>query len=133
MTLRAHRAAKNKERVHRGEELVGARARDLRDDELTVAEGLGFGQQLRGHSADVDARAARQGVRTGATSEGVSLGAANDRVAAATVTADPLPTVQIDSGIVWAYAGVDISAEVIKRFDAAPKTAPKKTAKPAGK
>lgn len=31
-----------------------------------------------------------------------------------------------DSGIVWAYSGIDISAEVIKRFDAAPKTAPKK-------
>ncbi|MBA2302482.1 MAG: OmpH family outer membrane protein [Acidobacteria bacterium] len=31
-----------------------------------------------------------------------------------------------DSGIVWAYSGVDISAEVIKRFDVAPKTAPKK-------
>jgi len=31
-----------------------------------------------------------------------------------------------DSGIIWAYSGVDISAEVIKRFDAAPKTAPKK-------
>ena len=31
-----------------------------------------------------------------------------------------------DSGIVWADSGVDLSAEVIKRFDAAPKTAPKK-------
>ena len=32
-----------------------------------------------------------------------------------------------DSGIVWAYAGIDISTEVIKRFDAAPKpAAPKK-------
>jgi outer membrane protein len=31
-----------------------------------------------------------------------------------------------DSGIIWAYSGIDISAEVIKRFDAAPKTAPKK-------
>jgi outer membrane protein len=31
-----------------------------------------------------------------------------------------------DSGIVWADAGIDLSAEVIKRFDAAPKTAPKK-------
>lgn len=31
-----------------------------------------------------------------------------------------------DSGIVWAYSGVDISAEVIKRFDAASKAAPKK-------
>ena len=31
-----------------------------------------------------------------------------------------------DSGIVWAYAGVDISAEVIKRFDAAAKTTPAK-------
>ena len=31
-----------------------------------------------------------------------------------------------DSGIVWAYSGIDLSAEVIKRFDAAPKTAPKK-------
>ena len=30
-----------------------------------------------------------------------------------------------DSGIIWAYSGIDISAEVIKRFDAA-KTAPKK-------
>ncbi len=29
-------------------------------------------------------------------------------------------------GVVWGYAGIDISAEVIKRFDAAPKTAPKK-------
>ena len=26
-----------------------------------------------------------------------------------------------DSGIVWADAGIDLSAEVIKRFDAAPK------------
>ena len=31
-----------------------------------------------------------------------------------------------DSGIVWAYAGIDISAEVIKRFDAAAKTTPAK-------
>lgn len=31
-----------------------------------------------------------------------------------------------DSGIVWAYSGIDLSAEVIKRFDAAAKTAPKK-------
>ena len=31
-----------------------------------------------------------------------------------------------DSGIIWAYSGIDISAEVIKRFDAAAKTAPKK-------
>jgi outer membrane protein len=31
-----------------------------------------------------------------------------------------------DGGIIWAYSGIDISAEVIKRFDAAPKTAPKK-------
>lgn len=31
-----------------------------------------------------------------------------------------------DSGIVWAYSGVDLSGEVIKRFDAAAKTAPKK-------
>lgn len=31
-----------------------------------------------------------------------------------------------DSGIVWGYSGVDLSAEVIKRFDAAQKTAPKK-------
>ncbi|HVL65906.1 MAG TPA: OmpH family outer membrane protein [Vicinamibacterales bacterium] len=31
-----------------------------------------------------------------------------------------------DSGIVWAYGGIDISGEVIKRFDAAAKTAPKK-------
>jgi outer membrane protein len=31
-----------------------------------------------------------------------------------------------DSGIVWADAGIDLSAEVIKRFDAAPKTTPKK-------
>jgi outer membrane protein len=30
-----------------------------------------------------------------------------------------------DSGIIWAYSGIDISAEVIKRFDAAQKT-PKK-------
>jgi outer membrane protein len=30
------------------------------------------------------------------------------------------------SGVVWGYSGIDISAEVIKRFDAAPKTAPKK-------
>jgi outer membrane protein len=28
--------------------------------------------------------------------------------------------------VVWGYAGIDISPEVIKRFDAAPKTAPKK-------
>lgn len=31
-----------------------------------------------------------------------------------------------NSNVVWGYSGVDISAEVIKRFDAAPKTAPKK-------
>lgn len=31
-----------------------------------------------------------------------------------------------DSGIIWGYSGVDLSAEVIKRFDAAQKTAPKK-------
>lgn len=31
-----------------------------------------------------------------------------------------------ESNVVWGYSGVDISAEVIKRFDAAPKTAPKK-------
>jgi outer membrane protein len=31
-----------------------------------------------------------------------------------------------DSGIVWADAGIDLSAEVIKRFDAAPTTTPKK-------
>lgn len=31
-----------------------------------------------------------------------------------------------DSGIVWAYAGIDISGEVIKRFDAAAKTTPAK-------
>ena len=31
-----------------------------------------------------------------------------------------------DSGIIWAYSGIDISAEVIKRFDAAAKTTPKK-------
>jgi outer membrane protein len=31
-----------------------------------------------------------------------------------------------DSGIIWAYSGIDLSAEVIKRFDAAAKTAPKK-------
>lgn len=31
-----------------------------------------------------------------------------------------------DSGIIWAYSGIDISAEVIKRFDAAQKSAPKK-------
>lgn len=28
--------------------------------------------------------------------------------------------------VVWGYSGIDITAEVIKRFDAAPKTAPKK-------
>ncbi|HJR60507.1 MAG TPA: OmpH family outer membrane protein, partial [Vicinamibacterales bacterium] len=28
--------------------------------------------------------------------------------------------------VVWGYAGIDITPEVIKRFDAAPKTAPKK-------
>ena len=32
----------------------------------------------------------------------------------------------VEGGVVWGYAGIDISAEVIKRFDAAPKTAPKK-------
>ena len=31
-----------------------------------------------------------------------------------------------DSGIVWAYSGIDLSAEIIKRFDAASKAAPKK-------
>jgi outer membrane protein len=31
-----------------------------------------------------------------------------------------------DSGIIWGYSGIDLSAEVIKRFDAAQKTAPKK-------
>lgn len=31
-----------------------------------------------------------------------------------------------DSGIIWGYSGIDLSAEVIKRFDAAAKTAPKK-------
>ena len=31
-----------------------------------------------------------------------------------------------DSGIVWAYAGIDLSAEVIKRFDATTKTTPAK-------
>ena len=31
-----------------------------------------------------------------------------------------------DSGIIWGYSGIDISAEVIKRFDAAAKTTPKK-------
>lgn len=31
-----------------------------------------------------------------------------------------------DSGIIWADGGIDISAEVIKRFDAAAKTAPAK-------
>jgi len=31
-----------------------------------------------------------------------------------------------DSGIVWAYSGIDLSAEIIKRFDAAAKSAPKK-------
>ncbi|HXG54803.1 MAG TPA: OmpH family outer membrane protein [Vicinamibacterales bacterium] len=31
-----------------------------------------------------------------------------------------------DSGVVWAYNGVDLSAEVIRRFDAATKAAPKK-------
>ena len=31
-----------------------------------------------------------------------------------------------DSGIVWAYAGIDLSGEVIKRFDAAAKTTPAK-------
>lgn len=31
-----------------------------------------------------------------------------------------------DSGIIWAYSGIDISQEVIKRFDAAPKTPPAK-------
>jgi len=32
----------------------------------------------------------------------------------------------VEAGVVWGYAGIDLSAEVIKRFDAAPKTAPKK-------
>ena len=31
-----------------------------------------------------------------------------------------------DSGIIWGDSGIDLSAEVIKRFDAAPKPAPKK-------
>ena len=31
-----------------------------------------------------------------------------------------------DSGIIWGYQGIDLSAEVIKRFDAAQKSAPKK-------
>lgn len=31
-----------------------------------------------------------------------------------------------DSGIIWGDPGIDLSAEVIKRFDAAPKTTPKK-------
>ena len=31
-----------------------------------------------------------------------------------------------DSNVVWGDAGIDLTAEVIKRFDAAPKTAPKK-------
>ena len=31
-----------------------------------------------------------------------------------------------DSGVVWAYSGIDLTAEVIKRFDAAQKAAPKK-------
>jgi outer membrane protein len=31
-----------------------------------------------------------------------------------------------DSGIIWGYSGIDISAEVIKRFDASAKTTPKK-------
>ena len=31
-----------------------------------------------------------------------------------------------DSGIVWAYSGIDLSAEVIKRFDASAKTTPAK-------
>jgi outer membrane protein len=31
-----------------------------------------------------------------------------------------------DSGIIWGYSGIDLSAEVIKRFDAAAKTTPKK-------
>ena len=31
-----------------------------------------------------------------------------------------------DSGIIWAYSGIDISQEVIKRFDSTPKTAPTK-------
>ena len=31
-----------------------------------------------------------------------------------------------DSPIVWAYSGVDITAEVLKRFDSSPGTAPKK-------
>lgn len=31
-----------------------------------------------------------------------------------------------DSGIIWAYSGIDISQEVIKRFDSAPKTPPAK-------
>lgn len=31
-----------------------------------------------------------------------------------------------DSGIIWAYSGIDISQEIIKRFDAAARTAPVK-------
>lgn len=31
-----------------------------------------------------------------------------------------------DAGIIWAYSGVDLSAEVLKRLDATTKTAPKK-------
>ena len=31
-----------------------------------------------------------------------------------------------DSGILWGYSGIDLSAEVIKRFDAAAKTPVKK-------
>lgn len=31
-----------------------------------------------------------------------------------------------DSGIIWGYSGIDLSQEVIKRFDAAAKTTPKK-------
>jgi outer membrane protein len=31
-----------------------------------------------------------------------------------------------DSGIIWAYSGIDLSQEIIKRFDASAKTAPAK-------
>ena len=31
-----------------------------------------------------------------------------------------------DAGIIWAYSGVDLSAEVLKRLDATTKAAPKK-------
>jgi Skp family chaperone for outer membrane proteins len=35
-------------------------------------------------------------------------------------------SVDQNSNVVWGYSGIDITAEVIKRFDAASKTAPKK-------